>query len=89
MTPLEQAQAWRANSRPERRDKLALDDMSDDDLVRAYRTWWHAYTRGIQTAPSRRSQSGVSEYDARAAGSAADDAVLALNLPCAVEGRQT
>lgn len=89
MNALEQAQAWRANSRPERRDKLALNHLSDDDLVQAYRTWWHAYTRGIQTAPSRRSQSGVSEYDARAAGSAADNAVLALNLPCAVEGMQS
>lgn len=81
MNVLEQAQAWRENSRPERRDKLALDYVSDDDLVRSYQTWWRTYTRGIQTAPSRSAQSGVSEYDARAAGRAADEAVMALKLP--------
>lgn len=79
MNVLEQAQAWRDNSRPERRDKLALDVVSDDDLVQAYRVWWRTYTRVIRESSTVRSPHGVSEHDARAAGNAADDAVLALN----------
>ena len=81
MNVLEQAQAWRANTRPDRRDKLSLDALDDDDLVQAYLVWWRTYTRVIRESSTVRSPHGVSERDSRAAGNAADDAVLALNLP--------
>ena len=80
MSALEQAQAWRTHARIDRRATLALDALSDDDLVLAYQTWWRTYTKGIRESGSVRSPVGVTEHDARTAGSAADDAVLALSL---------
>ena len=80
MSALEQAQVWRSKARPERRDKLSLDDLTDDALVAAYRMWWHTYTRAIRESGSVNSPVGVTEHDARAAGDTADRAVLTLNL---------
>ena len=85
MSALDQAQAWRENARPDRRDKLSLDALDDDALVLAYQTWWRTYTRGIRESGSVRSPIGVTEKDARAAGDAADSAVLVLNLSRAVK----
>jgi len=79
-----EAKAWRSqtlakqnNSSDKLRGALAAEDLSDETLTRAYNHWWGVYTEGIRKAPkSRESGWGVRASDARAAGRAADEAVL-------------
>jgi hypothetical protein len=71
-----EAKSWRERLNPVCLAMVA--SMDDDQLTRAYVTWWEVYTRGIRNAPSNRSGLGVSSTDAAEAGGNADRAVLAL-----------
>ena len=74
---LEEAQYWREHIRKESPLVEVLAELPDQHLIECYKLWWAVYSGRICTARSNRNGQGVAELDARAAGVAANDAVIA------------
>lgn len=74
---LDEALFWRGNLGKENPLIEVLPGLPDQQLIECYSLWWSVYSSHICTAPSNRNGQGVEERDARSAGAAANDAVIA------------